>query len=166
MSTHAVSRDSLFRCVNIKISSNESRKFLGDVVIHIVMFLPLLCGCIQIETGAGPKVIRVILSLDSNASCARVRENDGEVVLSCMVVESGFGSRVFVCARETRKVVEHSCRCVTSFLWRRDENGKGHVAIICLTSMLDTFQETSGDFYVLFLCESGALPFEHGFIYM
>ena len=40
--------------------------YLGNVCVHVVVLLPLFCGCINIEACSGSKVIGIVLALNSN----------------------------------------------------------------------------------------------------
>ena len=40
--------------------------YLGNVCVHVVVLLPLFCGCINIEACPGSKVIGFVLALNSD----------------------------------------------------------------------------------------------------
>lgn len=69
MSTHTVTGDTDATRVQLRESSKDRlRQLLGDVAVHVVAVLVGSLGGIDVEAGAGAKVICVILALDVEAT--------------------------------------------------------------------------------------------------
>lgn len=69
MSTHAVTGDTDATRVQLRESSKDRlRQLLGDVAVHVVTVLVGSLGGVDVEAGAGAKVIRVVLALDVEAA--------------------------------------------------------------------------------------------------
>lgn len=65
MSTHAVASDADFAGIELWESSKDSLgQLLGDIAVHVIAFVVGSLGGVDVETGAGAEVIRVVLAFD------------------------------------------------------------------------------------------------------
>lgn len=69
VSTHAVAGDTDAVGVQLRESTKDSlRQLLGDVAVHVVAVVIRGLGSIDVETGAGAKIICIILALNVEAA--------------------------------------------------------------------------------------------------
>lgn len=65
MSAHAVPEDADSRAVDLRERGEDCLRELGsDVAVHLVAIGPRLLRCVYVETGAGAKVVGIVLALD------------------------------------------------------------------------------------------------------
>lgn len=80
MATHAVTSNANSAAVQLfKMLKQGLWELLRDIRVHFVVLVPRLLGCVDIETGTGTKVVRIVLTLDLQASCSydqNVRDKD------------------------------------------------------------------------------------------
>ena len=69
MAAHAVASDTNSVAVEfLEMCEQSFWEFLGDVRIHVVALVPWLLGRVHVETRTGAKIVRIILTLDFQAS--------------------------------------------------------------------------------------------------
>merc|ERR1719204_1770699 len=142
VASHAVTCDTPSLSVHWEEAGYQFRQFLGNVCVHVVVFLPLFCCCINIEACTRTKVVRVILALNRNLwSCRCVREDNSQPVLGRLTCKVRFRSRVLVCARQPGKVVEDRWGRCCARLGCGQEDGEGHLALVRLTPVRQLLHE-------------------------
>lgn len=72
MSAHAVAHDANARTVELfERGENGLGQLLGDIAVHFVSLRPGFFGGVDVETGAGAKVVSLIFALNLETSCLR-----------------------------------------------------------------------------------------------
>lgn len=82
MPAHAVPRDGDVGSVElVKGGKERLGQLLRDVRVHFVVLGPRFLGRVDVEAGAGAKVVGLILALDLQAACARRgRQRDARLI--------------------------------------------------------------------------------------
>ena len=131
-------------------SIRRQQEYLGNVCVHVVVFLPLFCSCVNIEACTRTKVVRVILALNRNLnspmihfskwdpldhlrSCRCIREDDSQPVLGRLAGKVRFRSRVLVRARQPGEVVEDLQRSKYIFNLSTFQNNSQEGEVLCAT---------------------------------
>jgi len=130
VSAHTVATYSCFGRIDGEMSVEEVWELLRDIVVHVVIFGPLISRSIEVETCTTSEVIGLVFTLDVASSSTCIWENNRKTILGSFFVNGSFGSTVLISTGKSSKVVKDWRWRSSSggVLW--DEDRESHFALI------------------------------------
>ena len=108
---------------------DKSRKFLGHIIVHLVMFGPFAFSCIDVKSSTASKVPWFVLSLNRNTSRTCVWEDNGQPYPSSFLCKMRLCTDIFISTGQTWEVVQNRRVGIFPLFSFRQKYRKGHVTL-------------------------------------